>query len=79
MSMNTPSMYVPIVKSTTSAYTCQACASFCTIIHQSPPPTLFGTKNTYDIAICAWVNTTIERSRYMCKLFVILWKWQWYN
>jgi hypothetical protein len=40
MSMNTPSMYVLIIKSTTLAYTHQAHASFCTTTHQSPLPTM---------------------------------------
>jgi hypothetical protein len=44
MSMNTPFMCVPIIKFTTLAYIHQARASFYTTTRQSPPPTLFGTK-----------------------------------
>ncbi len=67
MSTNTPSIHVPIVKSTTLTTTYQMHVSFCTTIHQFPLTTLSKTKRTFSITSCMF-KSIIFKFRQMCKL-----------
>ncbi len=66
MSTNTPSIHVPIVKSTTLTTTYRVHVSFCTTICQFPPTTLSKTKRTFYITSCVF-KSIIFKFKQICK------------
>jgi hypothetical protein len=51
MSMNTPSMSIPIINFIISTYTYWTCASFCVTAHQPPSPTLYVSQPHFEASV----------------------------